>query len=85
MIEAANTGPQRITISVFDAVDQVVEVITAAESPDRRSTTYNYDGFGRERFKTEAFGTGQQRTTESQYNLRGEMIWQIDALGRKIE
>ncbi|MEO0576441.1 MAG: putative Ig domain-containing protein, partial [Pseudomonadota bacterium] len=51
----------------------------------RVATDYQYDLRGSLRFATQAAGTADSRTTESQYDAFGRMVKSIDALGREVD
>ncbi|HWQ93014.1 MAG TPA: hypothetical protein VN673_15155 [Clostridia bacterium] len=66
------------TFSVYDAVGRRV----AETNQDNVATLFAYDGAGRLSFVTNAPGTSEQMVTQYDYDEAGNLVRQIDALGR---
>jgi len=79
-IQAAETGLERTTYFVFDAVGNLREQ-TLVAGIDQATTLMDYDLRGNMTNRTEAAGTADERSTGYSYDIMGNLLMQTDALG----
>jgi RHS repeat-associated protein len=74
---------ERQTLYAYDAAGNLVSMTTGlGMQPHVSTTTYAYDAFNRRRAMTEATGTSVTRTTSYDYDAVGNLVLQVDPLGR---